>query len=110
MPGSESHHRGEHDRPTVEDLFTVISDEETLFLFKAISSPNFSKGKMNKHYKHNSLETSSASVDSEPVVAFDISGLSSPKRYQDSLVALTKLNLVERLNRTTYRVTKLGHN
>ena len=46
--------------------------------------------------------------DPKTVIAFDISELSGYKRYQDSLVALTKLNLVERDDGTSYRVTKLG--
>lgn len=108
LSASETNHHGEHYRPTAEDLFTAISDEETLFLFKAISSPNFNKGNTNKYYKHNSLPPSRGSVSPETVVAFDISKLSGYKRYHDSLVALTALNLVERDDGTIYRVTKLG--
>jgi hypothetical protein len=108
LSASEIYHRGEHVRPTAEDLFTVISDEETLFLFKAISSPNFMKGAQNKHRKHNGLQTSTGSVRPKTVIAFDISELSGYKGYHDSLVALTKLNLVERDDRTIYHVTKLG--
>jgi hypothetical protein len=102
------YHRGEHGRPTAEDLFTVISDQDTLFLFKAITGPNFKKGDPNKHHKLNGLQCSSGSVYPKTVIAFDISELSGYKRYQDSLLALTTFNLVERDNGTRYRVTKLG--
>jgi len=105
LSASEIYHRGEHVRPTAKDLFTVISDEKTLFLFKAISTPNFNKGDPNKH---NGLQTSTGSVRPKTVIAFDISELSGYKRYHDSLVALSKLNLVERDDRTIYHVTKLG--
>jgi hypothetical protein len=69
-----------------------------LSLFKAIFSPNINNGNPNKHYRHNSLETSSGSVDPKTVIAFDISERSDYKRYQDSLLTLTKLNLLEREN------------
>jgi hypothetical protein len=105
LPAGEIYHRGEHVRPTAKDLLSVISDEKTLFLFKAISTPNFNKGDPNKHNGH---QTSSGSVSPKTVIAIDISELSGYKRYQDSLLALTKINLVERDNGTSYHVTKLG--
>jgi hypothetical protein len=89
LPANEIHHLGKHARPTAKDLFTVISVEDTLFLFKAISSPISNR-------------------DPKSVMSFNIRELSGYKRYQDSLLALIKHNLVERENGTAYRVTKLG--